>query len=161
MKTPDMKWIHTLVFVLFASVMTQAQSNYFAAYSHYQVIKNEREKIGKEVYEFRSNVTEMNLKILQFQIKKSIAVLEKEPNFNNDSTFKKAALNLFGYYIKVSTDQYARILKLVEDPELDNDEYRKQLDAIYKELSELGKPFDQAFFKEEEIFTQKYGIKIE
>jgi hypothetical protein len=66
----------TLLLFLFAlSSLTFAQNN-IPALSYYQMIRNEQQNIGREIYYFKNSVSDINLKLLKFQIQKSIQVVE-------------------------------------------------------------------------------------
>jgi hypothetical protein len=148
--------------LLFLSLCGTAFSqNNIAAASYYQMIKNEQKNIGQEIYFYRQSVSELNLKILTFQIKKSIGVIDSTPAYNNETKFKNATVELFKYFLSVSQNQYKQLLQYVEDPNMDNKEYKAKLQALFKEISANEKPYDEKFYMAEDEYTKKYGIKLE
>src|SRR3954462_9985101 len=112
-----MKIIGALLLCTLCCTSIFSQNN-FAANSYYKAIKTEEENIGREIYFYKNRVSELNLKILNFQIRKSIAVIDSLPAYNNEVQLKKATIDLFKYFLSVSNNQYKQLLKLVEDPNI-------------------------------------------
>ncbi len=154
-----MRFLPLLCFVFISS--TSLAQNNLAALSYYQLIKNEQKNIGREIYFFKNSVSDLNLKLLTFQIKKSIGIVDSLPAYNNETIFKKAAVAQFRYFLSVSEKQYVQLLKYVEDPELENKEYIAKVKALFKEISDNEKPYDQTFNTAEDAYMLKYGIKPE
>ncbi len=154
-----MKW-SLLLLLLNISGLTYGQRN-FEATAYYKTIKEEQAKIGQEIYVYKTSVSDLNLRILNFQIKKSIAILDSTPAYNQEEYYKKATVNLFSYFLSVSENQYKQLLNYVEDPSLDNKEYKSKIQALFKDISIKEKPFDIAYNAAEENFIRKYGVKPE
>ncbi|MEZ5054151.1 MAG: hypothetical protein R2807_05200 [Chitinophagales bacterium] len=53
-----------------------AQNYDVNAYQFHQSILEAQKNIGKEMFEFNERATELNLKILKFEIKKKYAILD-------------------------------------------------------------------------------------
>ena len=155
-----MKYIVSFSFLLCGYSFLYSQNN-FEAVSYYQMIKNEQTKIGREIYFYKNSVSDLNLKLLRYQIKESIAVVDSLPAYNNETRFKNSIVELLKYFLNVSENQYKQLLQLVEDPELDNKEYKAKLKFLFSDISSREKPYDERFNAEEDAYTQKYGIKIE
>lgn len=155
-----MRFTLLIISILFIQKSISAQNN-FQANLYYQLIKNEQKNIAKEIYEFKLNATELNLKILKFQINKSIGIVEKAPVYNNESELRDAAIAQFQFFLSVTEDEYKAMLRLVEDPELEYKDFFKQKDDLGKKISSRSKPYDERFNKAEDAYTSKYGIKPE
>lgn len=149
------------LFLLVCCTITLHAQNNPEATAYYEMIKNEQANIGKELYYFRQRVTDLNLKILDFQIRKSIAIVDSTPPYNNEMKYKTATVNLFKYFLGVCQNQYKQLLKYVEDPNMENKDYNTKVGALFKDISTHEKPYDQAYDEAEDAYMQKYGIKPE
>jgi hypothetical protein len=138
-----------------------AQSTLMEAYSYNQMIINEQSRIGSEAFYFIKKADSLNLKILVFQIKKSIKVVETAKVFNNETEFQQAAIELFNHYLQTSQTIYPELLKLVEDPDLDYKDFKAKKDALTKKATESDKIANDKFVAVQEKFAKKYGIKLE
>ena len=105
--------------LLFCFQQFSYSQNDIQANLYYQFILNEQKNIGKEILEFRKSASELNLKILKFQINKSIEVVKNKEAYKNENELKDAAINLFTFFNSVCENQYVKMLKLVEDPDLE------------------------------------------
>ncbi len=152
----------TLFFLFhFLFVVNYAQNATFEAYGYNQMIINEQIKVERETYYFTTRVTELNLKILIFQIKKSIKTIENATLFKNETAYRDAALEQFRHYLSVAENEYTQILKLVEDVNLEEKEYRSKMKVLTKTIAEKDKKANEHFSVEQEKFAKKYNIKLE
>lgn len=160
-KLTRMRFFLVSFFAFCMSNSIVAQSQLMEAYSYNQLIINEQSKIGSEAFYFIKKVDSLNLKILQFQIKKSIAVVENSKVFNNETEFQQAAIELFNHYLKTSREVYPELIKIVEDPELDYKDFKAKKDALVKKAAADEKIANAKFALVQEKFAKKYGIKLE
>jgi hypothetical protein len=140
--------------------VVHAQNN-LQANLYYQLIKNEQKNIAREIYEFKKSASALNLKILKFQINKSIDVVEKAAVYNNETAFRDAAIEQFRFFLSVADEEYDAMLKLVEDPDLEYKDFFEKKDALGKKISIRSKPYDEKFNTAEDAYLAKYGIKPE
>ncbi|MDB5226682.1 MAG: hypothetical protein JWN78_875 [Bacteroidota bacterium] len=85
--------------------------------------------------------------------------MDSIPAYNNEVQLKKATVELFKYFLSVSEKQYRQLLKYVEDPDIDNKEYKEKIQALFKDISVKEKPYDEKFNAAEDAYLKKYGIK--
>jgi GTP-binding protein EngB required for normal cell division len=156
-----MKSILYLILFIFFIQASNAQNKTFEAYGYNQMIINEQIKVERETYYFTTRVTELNLKILIHQIKKSIKTIENATIFNNETIYRDAALQQFTHYLSTAQTEYTQILKLVEDIDLDEKDYRSKLKELTKSIATNDKKANQIFSAEQEKFAKKYGLKLE
>lgn len=156
--------MRSLLFSFFAICISNsmlAQSNLMEAYSYNQMIINEQSRIGSEAFYFIKNADSLNLKIMVFQAKKSIKVVENTKVFNNETEFQQAAIELFKHYLKTAETVYPELLKIVEDPDLEYKDFKVKKDAIVKNAAAEDKAANAKFVLVQEKFAKKYGIKLE
>lgn len=154
-----MKHFLIVLLVLGVGFRVSAGSN-VAAVAYNQSIMLEQDKVGYRLANFMQQVTGKNLILLQMQILNSIETLNATQPYENDSTFLIAARELFNCYKEVSKYQYPKILQLVENPDVADEQFNQQLDAIRKEITDIEAPFDKKFSEEQEKFAQKYGFQF-
>ncbi|MFN8284528.1 MAG: hypothetical protein U0U67_15000 [Chitinophagales bacterium] len=156
-----MRFLILSFFAIYMSSSIQAQSQLMEAYSYNQLIINEQTRIANEAFYFIKKVDSLNLKILVFQIKKSIKTVENATVFNNETEFQQAAIELFQYYLKTAQTAYPELLKIVEDPDLDYKDFKAKKDAIIKKVADEDKTANEKFVAIQEKYAKKYGIKLE
>jgi hypothetical protein len=154
-----MKWIFFLLLFSFHPFLFS--QNNIPAQTYYQLIRNEQQNIGRELYYFNNRVTELNLKLLTYQIKKSIAVIDSTPAYNHEEDYKKATLHLLNYFLSVSQHQYKTLLDYVEDPNMEDKAFKSKKQALLKDISIKEKPYDIAFNDAQDAYLRKYSIKPE
>jgi hypothetical protein len=153
-----MKYFPVILLALISFRATAGTNLGAVAYN--QTIMLEQDRIGYRLSGFMQHVSGKNLILLQMQILNSVETINALQPFDNDSTLLIAARNLFNCYKDVAKYQYPKILELVENPNVDDDQFDKQLIAIKKEISDIESPFDKLFSLEQEKFAKKYGFEF-
>ena len=154
-----MKYFFILLLLGGMSLRTHAGSS-FEAVAYNQTIMIEQDKVGYRLSDFMKHVSGKNLILLQMQILNSLETLNALQPFQDDSAFLIAARELFGCYKNVSKYQYPKILQLVENPNVDDEQFNKQLADIKKEISDIEAPYDKKFSEEQEKFAQKNNFQF-
>ncbi len=160
-KLTRMRFFIVSFFTILMSNSILAQSQLMEAYSYNQLIINEQSKIGSEAFYFIKKVDSLNLRILQFQIKKSIKVVENAKVFKDEIEFQQAAIELFKHYLETSETIYPELIKIVEDPELEYKDFKVKKEALTKKAAASDKIANDKFVIVQEKFAKKYGIKLE
>ncbi len=147
--------------LLFSFCNLSAQNYNIAAYNFHQSILEAQQNIGKEVYYFNESATALNLKILKFELNKSIAFVENLEIYNNETTYHNAAKKLFGLYKDLTENEYQQLLTIIEDPELDFKEFKAKKQKIFESMKIKTAKVYPAFLDAQEAYCLKYKIKIE
>lgn len=156
-----MKFLYLSLFVGLFSGNSIAQNYNIAAYQFHQSIVLAQQKIGKEVYYYNESATALNLKILKFEIKKNIAFIDSLKIYNNEVTYHEAAKKLFQFYSDLAEHEYAELLVIIEDPELEFKDFKKKKEAIFAKIKTKSSKAYPPFTKAQEDFCKKYSIKLE
>ena len=152
-----------LIFNLFLISLGNAYSqNYnIEAYTFHQSIVEAQQNIGKEVFEFNERASDLNLKILKFELNKSILFIDSLKVYNNETAYFNASKKLFGLYKELSENEYPQLLKLIEDPDLEYKDFKVKKQKIFDSMKIKMAAVYPAFNVAQEQFCKKYGIKLE
>lgn len=150
------------IFFLSVSGTTIFAQNYdVAAYLFHKSIEDAQKNVGKEFYYFNERATDLNLKILKFTINKNINLLDSLQVYGDGKAYYDATKKLFEVYKEISDNEYAELLKIIEDPELEAKDFKEKklkiFDAIKKKTATVF-----PIYKEMQLqFCKKYNIKTE
>lgn len=138
-----------------------AQNYNVEAYKFHQSIVEAQQNVGKEVYYFNERATDLNLKILKFELNKSIAFIDSLKVYNNETAYYNAAKKLFALYKDLTENEYAQLLKIIEDPELEFKDFKAKKQKIFDSIKVKTSKVYPGFNAEQDAFCKKYGIKLE
>lgn len=152
-----------LVFSIFFSSIysTFSQTYDVAAYQFHQSIIEAQQNIGKELYYFNEKADEQNLKILKFEINRSIKFIDSLKVYNNETAYYDATQKLFAVYKDIAEHEYTDLLKLIEDPELEAKDFHTKKKVIFNSIKSKSQTAYANFLGAQSAFCKKYGIKIE
>ena len=152
---------YALGLFLFYLTSSYSQNYNLDAYRFHQSIVEAQKNIGTEVYNFNQSVSELNLKILRFEIKRSITFTDSLKAYNNETAYLDAAKKLFQFYKDVSEHEYVDLLKIVEDPELEANEFKEKKIAILTKIKVKANTVYPVYNAAQEAYCKKYGLKLE
>lgn len=148
--------------LLLLSAATAFSQNYNTdAYTFHQSIVEAQQNIGTEVYNFNQSVSELNLKILKFEIQRSITFTDSLKVYNNETTYLDAAKKLLLFYKDVAEHEYTELLKIVEDPELEAKDFKAKKIAVLSKIKVKANAVYPAYNAAQEAYCKKYGLKLE
>ncbi len=147
---------------LLISVSGVFSQNYnLDAYNFHESIVEAQQNVGKEVYYFNEKATDLNLKILKFELNKSIAFIDSLKVYNNEMAYFNAAKKLFALYKDLSENEYLQLLKIIEDPDLDFKDFKIKKQKIFDAMRIKTAAVYPEFNAAQEAYCKKYGIKLE
>ena len=156
-----MRFIGILSFI-FISLQSSFGQNYnLEAYNFHQSIVEAQQNVGKEVFYFNENATELNLKILKFELNKSIEFIDSLKVYNKETRYFNAAKKLFGLYKDLSENEYAQLLKIIEDPDLEFKDFKAKKQKIFESMRVKTATVYPEFNAAQDEFCKKYGVKLE
>lgn len=152
-----------LIFSFFiSSICTSFSQTYdVVAYQFHQSISEAQQNIGKELFYFNEKADEQNLKIMKFEINRSIAFIDSLKVYNNENAYYNATKKLFSLYKDIADNEYTQLLKLIEDPELEAKDFHAKKKAIFTSIKTKSQVIYPEFLAAQAVFCKKYGIKIE
>lgn len=152
-----------LVFSIFFSSIysTFSQTYDVAAYQFHQSISEAQQNIGKELFYFNEKADELNLKIMKFEINRSITFIDSLKIYNNENAYYDATKKLFAVYKNIADNEYTQLLKLIEDPELEAKDFHAKKKIIFDSIKAKSQTVYPDFLATQAVFCKKYGIKIE
>lgn len=155
-----MKNLLSILLISFASV-SMAQNYDVNAYQFHQSILEAQKNIGNEMFEFNERATELNLKILKFEIKRSIQFIDSLKIYNNETTYYNAAKNLFATYNDIANNDHKKLLEIIENPDLEFKDFKAQKLAIFETIKKKMAKVYPAYNEAQLQFCTKYKLKIE
>ncbi|MFN8237414.1 MAG: hypothetical protein U0T77_04525 [Chitinophagales bacterium] len=156
-----MQKFYAIVLFLLSTVTSYSQNYNIDAYTFHQSIVEAQQNIGTEVYNFNQSVSELNLKILKFEIQRSINFTDSLKAYNNETAYLDAAKKLFLFYKDIAEHEYADLLKIVEDPELEAKDFKEKKIAILSKIKVKANAVYPAYNAAQEAYCKKYGLKLE
>ncbi|MBK9328064.1 MAG: hypothetical protein IPM95_01870 [Sphingobacteriales bacterium] len=156
-----MQRFYTLGLFLCSVVSCYSQNYNIDAFTYHQSILEAQQNIGTEVYNFNQSVSELNLKILKFEINRSITFTDSLKAYNNETAYLDAAKKLFLFYKDIAEHEYGDLLKIVEDPELEAKDFKDKKIAILARIKVKANAVYPAYNAEQETYCKKYGLKLE
>lgn len=153
------------ILILFFTILlcnTSFAQNYdVKAYQFHQSIVEAQENIGKEMYEFNTSATELNLKILKYEINRSMVFLDSLKVYNNETNYYNAAKKLFNTYKNISEQEHPNLLKIVEDPDMDYKDFKVKKIEIFNSVKKKMENAYPSFNEAQKQFCLKYKLKLE
>jgi hypothetical protein len=153
------------ILILFFTILlcnTSFAQNYdVKAYQFHQSIVEAQENIGKEMYEFNTSATELNLKILKYEINRSMVFLDSLKVYNNETNYYNAAKKLFDTYKNISEQEHPNLLKIVEDPDMDYKDFKVKKIEIFNSVKKKMENAYPSFNEAQKQFCLKYKLKLE
>ncbi len=156
-----MQRFYALGLMLFSIAGSYSQNYNIDAFTFHQSIVEAQQNIGTEVYNFNQSVSELNLKILKFEINRSIHFTDSLKAYNNETAYIDAAKKLFQFYKDVAEHEYSDLLKIVEDPELEAKDFKEKKIAILAKIKVKANAVYPAYNAAQEAYCKKYGLKLE
>lgn len=156
-----MRILTFICFLLVASSGSFAQNYNLEAYQFHQAIEEAQQNIGKEIYYFNERATELNLKILNYEINRSIKFLDSLKVYNNETSYYNAAKNLFAMYKDIAGNEYVELLKIIEDPELEAKDFKAKKLQVFESIRKKTATTYPQFNEAQQQYCKKYGIKLE
>ncbi|HQV77269.1 MAG TPA: hypothetical protein PLJ42_02765 [Chitinophagales bacterium] len=153
------------ILILFFTILlcnTSFAQNYdVKAYQFHQSIVEAQENIGKEMYEFNTSATELNLKILKYEINRSMVFLDSLKVYNNETNYYNATKKLFDTYKNISEQEHPNLLKIVEDPDMDYKDFKVKKIEIFNSVKKKMENAYPSFNEAQKQFCLKYKLKLE
>ncbi|MCB0507074.1 MAG: hypothetical protein R2739_07955 [Chitinophagales bacterium] len=144
---------------LFTIKNASAQNYDVNAYVFHHSILDAQASIGNEMYEFNKSATLLNLKILKFEIKKSIQFLDSLKIYNNETAYYNATRTLFNTYKEIADIDFPQLLKYVEDPELGNEDFKAKKNGIFDNVKNKMQLVFPPFEDAQKQFCIKYKLQ--
>lgn len=145
--------------IIFSFTKAYTQNYNVEAYKFHKSISEAQQNIGKEIYYFNNRATDLNLKILKFEINRSTKFIDSLKVYNNELTYYNAAKKLFLMYNDIANHEFVDLLKIIEDPDLEAKDFKakklKIFDTIKKKTASAYPAYEDAQLQ----FCKKYGLK--
>jgi hypothetical protein len=155
-----MKNLLVLLVAIFTIHATQAKSDN-AAIDYNDKIVAEQNKIGEQILAFTAQPTNESIVVLQKQAAASLEVLNSMKPFEKNSELLDAAKKLFKFYVDITTNEYVKVLELLNN----SDKYKpEELSAKINEyvaiISQKESILDANFSIAQQNFAKKYGFTL-
>ena len=115
--------------------------------------------IGRELFYFNEKADEQNLKIMKFEISRSIKFLDSLEVYNKEDAYYNATKKLFSLYKEIANIEYTNLLQIIEDPELEAKDFKIKKKAIFDSIRSKSQIVYPEFLAAQSVFCKKYGIK--
>lgn len=156
-----MRFISILSIAILSFSTSVAQNYNLEAYNFHRAIVEAQQNVGKEVFYFNEQATDLNLKILKFELNKSILFIDSLKVYNNEMTYYNAAKKLFALYKDLTENEYPQLLKIIEDPDLEFKDFKVKKQKIFDSMRKKTAAVYPDFLSAQEQYCKKYGIKLE
>ena len=135
-KILEMRFALVFNLLLISTANTFSQNYNLEAYQFHQSIVEAQQNVGKEVFEFNERATDLNLKILKFELNNSMKFIDSLKVYNNETAYYNAAKKLFALYKDLSENEYPQLLKIIEEihtkfPDIKNNKSTNIYKIIY------------------------------
>lgn len=152
-----------IIFSLFITTISTsfAQGYDVAAYQFHQAISEAQQNIGKELFYFNQKADEQNLKIMKFEIDRSITFLDSLKVYNKEDAYYNSTKKLFKLYKEIADVEYTNLLKIIEDPELEAKDFQAKKKVIFASIRTKSQVPYTDFLAAQALFCKKYGIKLQ
>jgi hypothetical protein len=94
------------------------------------------------------------------QCENSISLLELMSDYEGNTELRDAALNLFGFYKDVASNEFKQMLNILKSPELSKEDY-EALALLDQKIAAKEEPFDLAFQSAQMNFSMKYNLQLQ
>ena len=152
------------LFLIFSLITTSISASFaqgydVVAYQFHQAISEAQQNIGRELFYFNEKADEQNLKIMKFEIDRSIKFLDSLKVYNKEDAYYNSAKKLFSLYKEIANIEYTNLLKIIEDPELEAKDFKVKKKAIFDSIRSKSQIVYPDFLAAQSVFCKKYGIK--
>lgn len=149
---------YIFLLIAFFTINTISATNSQEAIDYNYKIVTEQNKIGNQILAFTEAPSKESLAGLQKQAASSLAVLNSMKSFDKNNDLLNAAKDLFKFYVAVTSDEYAKILDLISETKLTQEELISKINVYVASISEKEKTFDANFGAAQTAFAKKYGF---
>jgi len=149
------------IFFAFSVGHAFSQSYDVAAYQFHQSIMEAQQNIGKELFYFNEKADDQNLKIMKFEINRSITFIDSLKVYKDGDAYYAATKKLFTLYKDIADNEYTQLMKIIEDPELEAKDFQAKKKALFDSIRKKSIVVYPDFLAAQAAFCKKYGIKIE
>lgn len=155
-----MKNLLVLLVAVFTIHATQAKSDN-AAIDYNDKIVAEQNKIGEQILAFTAQPTNESIIVLQKQAAASLEVLNNMKPFEKNSELLDAAKKLFKFYVDITTNEYAKVLELLNNSEkYKAEELTAKINEYVAIISQKESVLDANFSIAQQNFAKKYGFTL-
>ncbi len=152
------------LFLIFSLITTSISASFaqgydVVAYQFNQSISEAQQNIGRELFYFNEKADEQNLKIMKFEISRSIKFLDSLEVYNKEDAYYNATKKLFSLYKEIANIEYTNLLQIIEDPELEAKDFKIKKKAIFDSIRSKSQIVYPEFLAAQSVFCKKYGIK--
>lgn len=156
-----MRLLIILSLLVATASISYAQGYDVAAYQFHQSISEAQQNIGRELFYFNEKADEQNLKIMKFEINRSITFLDSLKVYNKEDAYYNSTKKLFSVYKDIANVEYTNLLKIIEDPELEAKDFQAKKKAIFASIRTKSQVVYPDFLAAQAAFCKKYGIKLQ
>lgn len=154
------------LFIIAAVVITAACGKKLTATEYNNKIINEQSKVLDLVLDFNAKIDQDSFAQARILLDKtgvqcdsSIKTIEALGDFDGDSAFKNAAIDLFKFYKRVFAQDYKELLDIVEMSEPTEEDYL-HAEEIVKKIEDEEKVVDDKIQLTQKAFADKHNVKI-
>ncbi|MFN8284529.1 MAG: hypothetical protein U0U67_15005 [Chitinophagales bacterium] len=151
---------YLLLLIAFFTINATYSENGESAIEYNDKIVAEQNKIGNQILAFSEGPSSESLAGLQKQAKASLAALNEMKPFEKNSDLLNSAKALFQFYIGVTNNEYAKILTMINDTTLTQEELISKINVVIAAISEKEKVLDANFNAAQVAFANKYGFTL-
>lgn len=156
-----MRFFFIFTFIISSISYSFSQNYDVVAYQFHQSISEAQQNIGNELFYFNERADEQNLKIMKFEINRSIKFIDSLKVYNKENAYYDATKKLFAVYKDIAENEYTQLLKIIEDPELEAKDFQAKKKVIFESIRTKSKVIYPDFLAAQAAFCKKYGIKLE
>ncbi|MBL0183605.1 MAG: hypothetical protein IPP96_15475 [Chitinophagaceae bacterium] len=148
---------------------SNAQVNKFeSAVAYNDFIVNEQTKVGMAIKKFNTtfenstDTVEIHAARIAISRQADSAVnrMNKMVPYKGDTSLKKNAISLFGFYSKIAGKEYKQFIWIFFSKEKTTEQKSKELQDIVNDITEREKIYDSNFLEAQKAFATKYNIKL-
>lgn len=148
---------------------SNAQANKFEnAVDYNDYIVNEQTKVGMAIKKFNAafeNSTDTAVLhaariAISRQADSAVNRMNKMVPYKGDTSLKKNAISLFGFYSKIAGKEYKQFIWIFFSKEKTTEQKSKELQDIVNDITEREKIYDSNFLEAQKAFATKYNIKL-
>lgn len=147
---------------------TAQVKNFDNAIGYNDFIVAEQTKVGETIKAFINTygnskdsavIQEARRKIV-IQADSAVKQVKMLVPFKGDTSLKRNAINLFGFYYQIAAKEYDQLVQLGFDTKKSNEEISKEMTAIIQGITAREKLLDADFQEAQKAFAAKYNIKL-
>lgn len=160
-----MKKLVYLLFIVAVAATTGCEKKLTATEYNNKII-DEQSKVLDLVLDFTAKVDENDMKGARLLLEKtgvqcdsSIKTIEAMGPFDDDASFKDAAIDLFKFYKRAFSSDYKELLDIIEKTEPTMEDLDR-VNVIVKKVSDEEMVLDDKVQKAQKEFADKHDVKI-